>query len=569
MHVLGIWDGHDAGAALVDENKVVYAANEERFTKRKLEINFPRNSILAALDYAELKPDEIKHIAFTTTEFTKTLERLFPSMKESYYQFRRRKIPKPSFDDFRHKLKYSITTIGILPFCGAISSQVISRQLRGMGFKDFKLHIVEHHTAHAATAAFTSRLKNPLVITLDGLGDGLSGSISLLENGKLERQVSIGASDSLGILFEQVTNLVGMRELEDEGKVMAMADYSYPFPYEQNKLKDFITVEKTNMKAKYSPSAQYSELQKLGWQMPREQFSYMAQQLLEHSMIKFVSNAIDELGANEVAFAGGVFSNVKANMGIRKLSEVKHWHVFPHMGDGGIALGAALYVQHLLTGKTNFEFSAYLGNEYSTEETKKLLEKEKGLNYEEESSAEQTSHAADLISGGNYLFWFQGRMEYGPRALGNRSILAPTDSEAVKEKLNLQVKRREWFQPFAPSMLEGEEKRILYHDGKGTDKFMTMAYSVRENFREHAKSVVHVDMTARPQLVGDENKLYADLLGKIKKKKGYGMVLNTSFNLHGSPIVMDPQNAIKTMKETRTPYMFINGLFVTNKQGIR
>ncbi len=567
MYVLGIWDGHDAGAALLDNDNVVYAANEERFTKRKLEVKFPEYSIRAALDYAKLKPTDIEQIAFTTTEMTKTLERVFPSMKENYYLFRRRKMPKPSFEGLRHKLKYRMTSIGIVPFSTTISKSLISKRLNGMGFRNYKLHVVEHHTAHAATAAFTSGFDKALVITMDGLGDGLCGGISTLENGKLERKIAIRARDSVGIFFEQVTNLVGMRELEDEGKVMAMANYSFPFPYEENKFKDFFKVVGTTVQSKYPPAAQYDALSRIAWQMPREQFAYMAQQVLESVLTKFTSNAIDRFGIGDVVFAGGIFANVKANMLIRNLDNLKHWYIFPHMGDGGIALGSALYANHILTGTTNHRFSAYLGNDYSEEYTERILGADRSLKIERHTPAEMASHAAELIGKGNYLFWFQGRMEYGPRALGDRSILAPSDSEEVKDKLNLYVKKREWFQPFAPSMLREEAKRMLHFDNKGYDSFMTNAYMIKEEFKNRTKSIMHVDGSARPQMVGEENRTYMELLKRLKKNRGDGIVLNTSFNLHGFPIVMTPEDAVGVMKATKTKYMFMNGVFVTNRSG--
>ncbi|NYZ78555.1 hypothetical protein H0N99_00230 [Candidatus Micrarchaeota archaeon] len=568
MYVLGLWDGHDAGAALLEDNRIVYAANEERFTKRKLEVKFPYNAIAAALAYAKIKPTDVEHVAFTTTELTKTLERIFPFMKENYYQFRRRRILKPRFENLRHKIKYGMTSVGIVPMSTAISKSIISRQLRSMGFRDFKLHLVEHHVAHAATAAFTSPHKNSIVITIDGLGDGLSGSISLLENGELTRHAKIKATDSLGIFYEQVTNLVGMRELEDEGKVMAMADYSYPFSFDENRFKDFFRVEGTAITAKYGPLRQFDLLQRIGWQVPREQFSYMAQQLLENVMVKFVSNAVERFNVGDVAFAGGIFSNVKANMRVRNLDAVKHWYVFPHMGDGGIALGSALYVNYMLTGASSYDFGAYLGNAYSEEATEAIVRKEEWLKHQKETPREQAKHAAELIADGNYIMWFQGRMEYGPRALGDRSILAPSDSEAVKDKLNTYVKRREWFQPFAPAILESEVERFLGYDGKGIDKFMTMAYMVKKGMLGIAKSVVNVDGSARPQMVGDENRIYKGLLENLKRINGYGIMLNTSFNLHGMPIVMTPEDAIGTMKTTKTKYMFMNGLFLTNKSGL-
>jgi carbamoyltransferase len=568
MYVLGVWDGHDSGAALINSGEIIYAANEERFTKRKLEINFPYHSITAALAYAKLKPTDIEHIAFTTTEFTKTLERVFPQMKENYYLFRRRKIPKPSFENLRHKLKYSMTGVGILPLCNSISKSVVSRNLATLGFRDFKLHTVEHHTAHAATAAFTAHQNKSLVITMDGLGDGLSGSVSTLEDGVLKRRIAVSARDSLGIFYEQVTNILGMRELEDEGKVMAMADYSYPFAFEQNRLAGLFRVEGTIIRAKHGPAKQYDILQSISWQMPREQFSYMAQQLLENLLLKFVSNNIDRFNIGDISLAGGLFSNVKANMLIRNLHNVKQWHIFPHMGDGGIALGAALYTNYLLEGKTNYNFNAYLGDGYTREHTEKEIKDYREFVHTEETDSEQALHAAELLAEGNYLLWFQGRMEYGPRALGDRSILAPPDSEEVKERLNLHVKRREWFQPFAPSMLEEDAKEILEYDRKGNTPYMTMAYMAKKENTAQLKSVIHIDGSARPQVVGEENPLYMKLLKDMKKKTGRGVVLNTSFNLHGFPIVMTPHDAFEMMRETRTKYMFINGLFVTNRRGI-
>jgi carbamoyltransferase len=238
------------------------------------------------------------------------------------------------------------------------------------------------------------------------------------------------------------------------------------------------------------------------------------------------------------------------------------------MGDGGIALGAALYLNYLLEGRTKYDFSAYLGDSFSQEQTEKVLKGNRDLTYTRESPEEQASHAAELLESGNYLLWFQGRMEYGPRALGNRSILAPPRSEDVKEKLNLYVKRREWFQPFAPSMLEEEAHRMLEYDPKGSSPFMTMAYMMKKDHLAATKSVVHIDGSARPQMVGSENSLYRDMLKYVKKRNGNGIVLNTSFNLHGFPIVANPEDALDMMKETKTKYLFINGLFVTNRRGV-
>ncbi len=568
MYVLGLWDGHDAGAALLRDNEIVYAANEERFTKRKLEIGFPYNSIAAAFKHEGIKPTDIEQVAFSTAEFAKTLQRVFPSMREKYYQFRRRKMLKPRFENFRHNLKYSMTSVGILPGCATISSSIIRRQLGHMGFRNYKLHLVEHHTAHAATAAFTSPFQRSLVITADGLGDGVSATASTFENGKLNRHIRIGARDSLGIFYEQATNIIGMREQEDEGKVMAMADYSYPFDFDHNILKDFLSASGTIIKAEYGPVKQFDMLQRIAWKTPREQFSYYVQQLVENILTKFVSNCIDRYNIYDVVFAGGVFSNVKANMMIRRLDSLKHWYIFPHMGDGGIAMGSALYANNTVTGASRYKFTPYLGDSFDQAETEKVLRKERALVLQRESPAEQAAHAAELISAGNYVFWCQNRMEFGPRALGNRSILASSGSDEIRERLNLYVKKREWFQPFAPSMLEEEAAKVLEYDNKGPDKLMTMAYMVKPDMRHLTKSTMHIDGSARPQMVGDENPMYRDLLKEVKRKTGHGIVLNTSFNMHGMPIVMDPNDALEAVKASKAKYMFINGIFVTNRAGI-
>ena len=233
MYILGLWDGHDSGAALLEDGKILFASNEERYTKRKLEITFPCNSIRAALSYAGIEPEDVGVVAFPTTELAKTLSRILPYQQEVHYRFRRRKTIRPRTAALNTFLKYAQTGMGVLPLCGTASKAIVSGRLRSMGFRDFRLHSVDHHAAHAATAEFTSGFSRSLVVTVDGLGDGLSGSVSVFEKGALERRHAISANNSIGMFFEQVTNIVGMRELEDEGKVMAMACYSYPFPFEE------------------------------------------------------------------------------------------------------------------------------------------------------------------------------------------------------------------------------------------------------------------------------------------------------------------------------------------------
>ena len=560
MFVLGVWDGHDAGACLVENGRIKVAVNEERLTRKKLFIGFPERSIRACLNFFHLKPSDIQIIAACGTQFTRLLARQFPYFDREFYRFRRRLIPKPKFERLRRLLKYKLAELN-LPFSKKVAEEQLKRKLKKFGFRDFKLFIVDHHLAHAASAIFCSGFKKALCITLDGVGDGLSGSINIFENGEIERIQSIQARDSLGMLYEQVTTLLGMRELEDEGKTMCLADYSYPLPEEKNKMLNFFKVDGLRIISKFSNVRRFLELEKILWNCKREEFAYMAQKTLEKHMLQLFINAIEETGLKNVCWSGGVASNIKANRIIRLFSGLKDWFVFPHMGDGGLAVGAALYVDHLLNGcKVRKLENAYLGLEFNDEAIEEELKKWKEVEYEyREDTAEL---AADLISEENYLFWFKGRMEYGPRALGDRSILAPAWSERVKDELNLKVKRRGWFQPFCPSLLEEESKKFFEdYDGK-PDNFMTMGFMSREDVRERIKAVLHVDGSSRPQMVCNENKEYRMLLEKVKKNTGDGIVLNTSFNIHGEPIVCSPRDALETMLRTKTRYMILGNFFV-------
>src|SRR4051812_46260164 len=218
-YVLGLWDGHDSGAALVRGDEVLFAINEERLTRRKLEVLFPENSIHACLEFAGLTPAAIQDVAYTTTDFAKTLTRTFPRLKEEYYQIRRRKIRPSLLTPIKKSIKYRLTQWMPSRWTRKLSDRVIRRHLAHLGFRDYRLHCVDHHSAHAGGALF-SGFTEALVLTLDGIGDGLSGAVFKQNQGRLEKIGGIPGADSLGIFYEHVTNLMNMRELEDEGKVM-------------------------------------------------------------------------------------------------------------------------------------------------------------------------------------------------------------------------------------------------------------------------------------------------------------------------------------------------------------
>jgi len=560
MYILGVWDGHDCGAAIVKGNKILVAINEERISKKKLHVGMPVLSIKACLDYCNLKPSDIQVIATTTCDIAKTLTRVFPSMKDKYYLFRRRKADMPRFVDLKRNLKYRLTEFGSNFFTRKISEVFMRKELNKLGFSDYNLFFVDHHLSHAATAAYCSGMNKALVISIDGVGDGLSATVNIFKNKEIKRIKDISSRNSLGIFFEQVTNLLNFRELEDEGKVMAMADFSFEIPEKDNKLMHMYKADGLDIKSRYSVSKRYMLLKKALWGLPSVEFAYMAQKTLEKNMVDFFRNVVEFTGIKNVCWAGGVASNIKANMRIKEFCN--DFFVFPHMGDGGLALGAAMQVNNELNNVSSYEFNdAYLGTEYSDEEIEDALKQQK-LNYHYDENVHDT--VGDLISKDNYCLWFQGRMEFGPRALGNRSILASATSEKIKDKLNIDIKRRDYFQPFCPSLLEEERKRFFV-DGEKPDRFMTMGYQTSEKAAELLKSVINVDGSARPQMIGTENPKFRQVISRVKKNTGYGIVLNTSFNLHGYPIVMTPEDAINMMKKTKTRYMGIGNYMVDEK----
>ena len=559
MYILGIWDGHDSGAAIIKDNQILFAINEERLTRRKLEINFPEQSIKECLNCVNLTPDEINCVAVSTYDFSKTLARIFPYTKEEYYLIRRRKKMPGRVSSLKKKAKYKLTEYGPSVFTERLSEMCVRKSLNRIGFNNYQVHMVDHHLCHAAAAAFCSGFDDCLVITIDGIGDALSGTFSTLSGGKLSRKEVVSGKHSLGIFFEHVTNLMNMRELEDEGKVMALANYAYPIPDADNPLLDFIHINGLEVRCKYNTLGMYNELKKILWRYPSEQFAYMAQRTLEVKILELVKNGLSATGLKKVALAGGVFSNIKVNMLIRTLPEVEGCFIFPHMGDGGLALGAALSVNYELNKIYSYRLdNVFLGKDYSEEEIKSELDAS-GLEYSYHGNIEE--EAANLISQGYIIFWFQGRMEYGPRSLGNRSIIALANSKRIRDLLNLRLKMRVWYQPFCPTMLE-EDAQFYLEEYDKPNPFMTMGYMVKDDKRDEIEGVISVDGSCRPQIIKENESRYGKLLSNVKELTGRGVVLNTSFNIHGEPMVCSPKDAIDTLKRTKNDYLVMGNYLV-------
>ena len=543
MNILGIWDGHDAGAALLQQGRLVFAANEERFTRRKLEVRFPQQSIEACLGHAGLAADGVDLVAVSTADPAKAMGRVWPGSKERYYQVRRRKALPGVMAGLTRAIKYRMTEWPPGVLSRTASLYVLRRQLDEAGFRRARLRLFDHHDAHASGAAWASGFPECAVITIDGLGDGVSATISRFRGGRLARFATSPARHSLGVFFEHVTNLLNMRELEDEGKVMALADYAAPIADADNPLLPLIRVRDGIIETAKPGHALRPLLAPLHWRSANEQFAHAAQRVVEHVCVELARDAVRLTGCSRLAVAGGVVSNVKATRRVRLLPEVSDLYVFPHMGDGGLALGAGLLAAAESDDGVHLDLAGLdLGPSFGPDAIEDAIG---AAGLTPTAMADLPAAVADLLAAGRIVMWFQGRMEYGPRALGHRSVLARPDRPELRDRLNLVLKRRVWYQPFCPSMLESEAPRLLADFTGPGNRWMTMAFLVAPEHRRELSGVTSVDGTCRPQFVADvEGDPYAQLLRECRRLWGSAAVLNTSFNIHGEPLVCTPRQAV-------------------------
>ncbi len=549
MNILGIWDGHDSGAALLQDGRLQFAVNEERLTRRKLEISFPERSIDACLGHSNLRPEHVHVVATSTSDPAKTLGRLWSGSKERYYAVRRRETAPGPLANLTRALKYRMTEWSPGPASRALSRLALRRRLARHALAHADLRLIDHHEAHAAAAAWTADFAPCAVLTIDGVGDGLSATISTFRDGRLERVAASPARSSLGVFFEHVTNLLNMRELEDEGKVMALADYAAPIADADNPLLSWLRVRDGVIETEWPGHAWRPALARVHWRFANEQFAYLAQRVVEQTVVALARDAVRLTGLRRLALAGGVVSNVKATRRVRLLPEVEETFVFPHMGDGGLALGAAFAAAaesgeslRLTPGRLD------LGPAFDPPAIESSL---RAAGLPAERAADLPCRVAQLLAEGRIVMWFQGAMEYGPRALGHRSVIARPDRLYIRDRLNLVLKRRVWYQPFCPSMLESEAPRLLADWTGGRNRAMTMAYQVADEYKCRMAGVMSVDGTCRPQVVGDDEAgAFADLLREARRLWHVGAVLNTSFNIHGEPIVCSPEEAIDVFRRS-------------------
>ena len=438
------------------------------------------------------------------------------------------------------------------------------------GIKINNIQKYDHHLCHNASAFYFSPYSKCLSVSLDGYGDLFSSKAYLCDKNGLSYLYGSKCNligFSIGRLYGRITAILGLRYPGDEGKVEALGAYGN----HKNKLFDFLMkntkitngVSITALKPLEALYNDTNKLLKLREELGDKDIAAAVQIWLERKGVEYITKIMEKERIRKFCFSGGVFANVKMNQKILEECNLRDIFIFPAMADNGCSVGAKIL--NMIENGENIKWlkdveMPYWGPEYP--DVKETI-KNSGLPYEFIGD-DWPEQCASLVAKGNIVSIFQGRMEYGPRALGNRSVLADPRNKEVKDKINNTIKRRKWYQPFCPSILETERLRLFTKSYK--NKHMTCAFDVKEEYLNEIPAIMHIDGTARAQFVEKQDNLnYYNLIKAFKQETGYGVILNTSFNLHGRTIVMTPEDAIQDFIDCGLDYMFMQGYLIKRK----
>lgn len=586
MYILGIsCFYHDSAACLVKDGKVLAAAHEERFTRIRHDENFPKEAIKFCLDFAKIAPKDLTAVAFYDKPFLK-----FERLLETYL---------------------STWPRGILSWSKAMPvwlskklwiKSLIQDKLEGY---DGEIYFPEHHLSHAASAFLVSPFDNAAILTIDGVGEWATATKGIGRGTDIILTHQINFPDSLGLLYSAFTYYTGFKVNSAEYKVMGLAPYGKP-KYSKFILDELIDVKpdgsfKLNMKYfayPYGLRMTNSNFHHLFGANPtpsgqkptdfEKDIAASIQAVTDEIMLRLTRSLYQETKLKNLCMAGGVALNCVSNGKILKDGKFKNLFIQPAAGDAGGALGAAEVVYYQLKSsiisprgeaghhpssiKRDWTFdSAFLGPEYSVEEIEHLLDKYK-LKYKKLTRPQIVKTTTNLIENQKVVGWFQGRMEWGPRALGNRSILADARNPENQKRVNLAIKFREGFRPFAPVVMADKMKK--WFDATWEDPYMLTVCQVKlpsgkilDN-RQESKipAVTHVDGSARIQTIRrEQNSLYYDVISEFYRRTGVPAIINTSFNRRGEPIVCTPQNALDCFLGTNMDNLVI-GPFLLDKK---
>lgn len=565
MKILGLCNASDSGAILIIDNQIVAAVSEERFVRAKLIRTFPRESINYVLSSQGLTPADIDWVgcgAWNGIDNKITLPRL---VEDVLYQ-----VDHEQGDTRAQVLqRCNVTVSRDHEFREELYSNLVE-----LGFPEERIICCDHHYSHALTAFYPSPFEEAIVFTADGRGDFRSVTLwSATREHGLEIVDFATELTSPGALYGFVTKFLGFVPDRHEGKVTGLAARGRMTPaYDILKAGFFYDDESGRLRSKigehYRPfiSATLTELERKLQPFSREDIAFAVQKLLEETLCSFLMRHIGDFPEKSVnlCLAGGCMSNVKLNFELSKLKPIKNIYVFPQMGDGGNALGGALNIAVTKGGQKYFPMpTVYLGPEYSDNDIANAL-RQHNFTFKKLTREEKIRTTAELIAQGKIVGWFQGCMEYGPRALGSRSILAQATDAAINDALNVRLQRSE-FMPFAPVTIESRAKDcfIGWEPYQPASRFMTTCYLCTPLLKEKCPAIVHVDDTARPQVVfREDNPYYHDVIEAYINLTGNPAIINTSFNHHEEPILNSPTDAIRSFLKGNVDVLVIGDYLV-------
>lgn len=598
MNILGISAFyHDSAAAIMVDGEIVAAAQEERFTRKKQDASFPSNAVSYCLNYAGLDLNKLDAVVFYDKPLLK-----FERLLETYYGF----APKG--------IKSFIKAIPVWLNEKMFLKRLIKEKLSGLDEtfdpKKMKLLFPEHHLSHAASAFYPSPYDEAAIITIDGVGEWATASFCHGKGKEIEILHELQFPHSVGLLYSAFTYFLGFKVNSGEYKLMGLAPYGNADGEEVKKYVDAIKSQLIAinddgslwMNQSYFNYAtgltmvrekKWEELFDMEQRHPESEMKQchcdlgLAIQLVTEEIVIKMARHIKELtGSNNLCLAGGVALNCVANGKLINEDIFANIYIQPAAGDAGGALGAALAAHHIYFGNEreitlpDSMKGAYLGPEFSNQDIEQTARKFKAKYEYFEDFEALARETASAIAEGNAVGWFQGRMEFGPRALGNRSILGDARNKEMQKKLNMKIKYRESFRPFAPSVLS--EKTGEYFDLASDSPYMLVVQPVVKSRREDLPenynqlsitdklyfnrsdipSVTHIDFSARIQTVHKEtNYEYWKLISEFESLTGYGLIVNTSFNVRGEPIVCTPEDAYRCLMRTEMDYLVMGNYF--------
>ncbi len=571
MKILGVTGAalHDNSAALFVDGELVAAAEEERFIRVKhAKRRQPVNAIKFCLDYAGLDPEDIDVVAYPYVKVG------LAHKARWYYAARHWYAPtralRAILNGNRHVRR---TTAAVLELLDEL----------GIGAKRVRFVPVEHHLAHASSAYHLSGFKEKTaIVSIDGKGEYATTFFGYGENGKIHKIKEFYDPDSLGWFYGSVTEYLGFEMQDGEYKVMGMAPYGEPEKYDLSPLIDYdrrsfrVNTRLINVigarRYQHNGKAYYFSPAFVQWLGPVRNgddiddpyihYAAATQKLLEDAALGLIDHYVGDIirETGRLCFAGGVALNVKLNQRLLRWPHVKELFVQPAAGDAGTSLGAASYVAMSLGERTQAMAHAYLGPAFTSDECIAACQAhERRPRYERLDDPSATGAA--IVADGHPLAWFQGRMEFGPRALGNRSILGNPSHPGMADRINAQIKYRERWRPFCPSILDSTAADIIQSEHPA--QYMTITFDVAEGWKSRIPEVVHKDGTARVQVVSESiNPRFYRLINELAKRTGNAVVLNTSLNRRGEPIVCTPTDALNMFYGSDLQYLIMENILI-------